>query len=137
MKTIIDELKDEHSQLAEILREVKKFGIANPKGKEALIKAKNTLLNHLRKEDLKLYPLLRSHAKENPALDDLLNTFAKDMETVSTVAFDFFKKYEHADTSMEFARDFGTLYAALGNRIRKEESILYEEYNNIINSVSA
>ena len=62
MKTIIDELKDEHSQLAEILREVKKFGIANPKGKEALIKAKNTLLNHLRKEDLKLYPLLRSHA---------------------------------------------------------------------------
>jgi len=41
MKTIIGEPKTEHSWLAEILRDVKKFGIA--KGKEYLLKAKNIL----------------------------------------------------------------------------------------------
>ena len=132
MKTIIEELKDEHSVLVETLQAVKRFGISTPKGKEYLINAKNTLLGHLRKEDDKLYPILRNQAKEDEALNDLLNDFARDMETVSVLALSFFNKYEHSETNMEFAKDFGILYAALGNRIRKEESILYEAYNKIM-----
>lgn len=132
MKTIIDELKDEHSVLVETLQAVKRFGISTAKGKEYLINAKNALLSHLRKEDDKLYPILRIRAKEDEALNDLLNIFARDMETVSVLALSFFNKYEYSETNMEFAKDFGILYAALGNRIRKEESILYEEYNKIM-----
>lgn len=132
MKNLTDELKEEHSLLVNTLQDVKKFGISTLKGREYLAKAKNLLLGHLKKEDEKLYPMLREQAKENDSLNDLLSIFARDMESVSILALNFFKKYEHAEASMEFARDFGILYAALGNRIRKEESTLYEEYNNLM-----
>ncbi|MCB1192305.1 MAG: hemerythrin domain-containing protein [Leptospiraceae bacterium] len=128
---LIEELKKEHSILVQVLQDVKKQGIGSSSGKENLLKAKTTLLSHLKKEDDKLYPKLKEKAKTDANLQNILSTFAKDMEGVSKTALDFFTKYEMSDSEMEFAKDFGALYAALGNRIRKEENVLYAEYSKI------
>lgn len=133
MNNLIGELKNEHSILLDMLKGVKSIGISQKEGKDKLMKAKNTLLGHLKKEDERLYPVLRANAVKNPDLNSVLTTFAKDMDVVSSEVIGFFKKYEQGGDAFEFAKDFGRINVLLSTRIRKEETILYEEYVKILN----
>jgi hypothetical protein len=96
-----------------------------------LLAAKEGLLAHLKKEDEKLYPALREAAENTPSLKQTMDMFAKDMEAISKSAIDFFAKYAKGGTSSEFANDFGRLTGILGMRIRKEEKIIYAEYEKL------
>lgn len=60
-----------------------------------------------------------------------LDLFAREMETISKEALHFLDKYLSGGSGLEFARDFGRLYMNLSQRIGKEESILYPEYDKL------
>lgn len=128
MSALVNQLKNEHSALVSILKEAKDLGITTSAGQEKLMSAKAALLGHLQKEDEQLYPKLKERAVVDAGLRTILTTFAKDMEGISTAALEFFKKYENGGETVAFASDFGNLYAALGSRIRKEETLLYAEF---------
>ena len=131
MSALIDEFKKDHSEIIDTLKEIKELGVLSEEGQAKLISAKESLLEHLRKEDELLYPVLKKEAEHNEKLKELLDVFAKDMENVSRVVMDFFDKYSEDVIDSAVTDEFEHLFAAFRNRIRHEEDILYEEYEKI------
>jgi hypothetical protein len=131
MSVLIEEFKKEHSEIIAILKEVKKLGIHSEEGRSRLMSAKEYLLEHLRKENEQLYPVLRKKAEHNGILKDELDMFAMDPEYVSRVVLEFFDKYFGGVTDEDFQINFESLIAALNARIRNEEESLYQEYEEI------
>ena len=133
MAKLIDELKKENTAIVNTLDAVKTLGINSKEGKEKLLAAKTTFLEHLKKEDKKLYPILRKAAKNDDELKIKLDEFGKDMDKVSKIALYFFNRYSHGSSGFEFRLDFERLYESLKVRILNEESVLYKEYEKYVN----
>lgn len=131
MTRLIQELKDDHIHLLSILKLAKINGFATLETRELLRSARTTLLDHLRKEDVELYPALRTAAAKNPAIKETLDTFAKDMAETSKVAIGFFKKWDQGESDHDLSKEFGLLQAKLVSRIRREEELLYPLYEQI------
>ncbi len=131
MSQLVEELKNEHTVIAETLKKVKILGVTSEEGRKTLIAAKGGLLAHLKKEDEQLYPILNKAAESDPNLKRTLDWFAKDMNEISKAALDFIDKYSTASSGMEFAKDFGRLSATLSTRIRKEENLIYVKYDEL------
>ena len=131
MTGLIQELKEHHIHLLSILQLAKVNGFATLETQELLRSARTTLLDHLHKEDLELYPVLHTAAKKSPAIKETLDTFAKDMAETSKVAIGFFKKWDQGGTDHDLSKEFGLLQAKLVSRIRREEELLYPLYEQI------
>lgn len=124
-------LKEHHIRLLSILQLAKINGFAAPETKELLRSVRTTLLDHLRKEDIELYPALHTAAIKDPAIKETLDIFAKDMAETSDVAISFFKKLDQGETDHDLSKEFGLLQAKLVSRIRREEELLYPLYEQI------
>jgi hypothetical protein len=131
MSALIEELKGEHAEIVAMLNEVKELGILSKEGQAKLMSAKKCLLEHLKKEDEQLYPVLRKEAEHNKNLKKEVDMFAMDPEYVSRVVSEFFDKYSGGEIDENFSINFESLTAALNARIRNEEDALYEEYEEI------
>ena len=131
MTVLIEEFKREHSEILAILNEVEGLGILTHKGQAKHMTVKAILLEHLKKEDVKFYPVLYKVAEDNERLKNTVDLFAMDMENVSSVVQRFFDKYSEGVFDEEFPTEFESLFAALSVRIRNEEDALYEEYEGI------
>ncbi len=131
MSKLVDELKKEHSVIAETLNNAKNLGITSEEGQKTLLAAKSGLLAHLKKEDEQLYSVLKNASESDANLKVTLNTFAKDMDEISKVALEFFDKYSTGGSGLEFAKDFGELFAIISKRIRREESIIFQKYDEL------
>lgn len=131
MSKLTDELRAQHKEIANNLNKVRELGIGSKEGQQLLLSVKGSLLAHLQKEDKELYPVLRKQAETDNSLRKTMEIFAKDMESISKAALDFFAKYAAGGSGIEFSRDFGRLYVVLGARIAKEEDILYKAYDKL------
>ncbi len=131
MSVLIEELKEEHSEIVATLNEVKELGIRSKEGQAKLMSAKVSLLAHIEKEEEQFYPVLRKEAEINKQLESILDLLAVGMMDASRVALEFFDKYSRGVSGKEFPKEFETLFVALGKRIRNEEDILYEEYDMV------
>ncbi|MES0490018.1 MAG: hemerythrin domain-containing protein [Leptospirales bacterium] len=129
MSTLINELKKDHERIYTEISDAKKLGISTEAGKKLLLSIKTDLINHLKKEDELLYPKLKELAQSDEGIKKTLDTFAKDMEGITTSAMEFFDKYTHQSSDIEFFKDIGRFLAALTDRIRKEENTLYRIYD--------
>ncbi len=69
MSALIDEFKKDHSEIIDTLKEIKELGVLSEEGQAKLISAKESLLEHLRKEDELLYPVLKKEAEHNEKLN--------------------------------------------------------------------
>ena len=128
MSALIEEFKREHSEILAILNEIEGLDILSKEGQVKLMSVKTSLLEHLKKEDVKLYPALYKVVEHNNSLKNVLDLFAMDMENVSRVALEFFDKYSRGVLGKEPKGEFERLIVALRNRIKNEEDILYDEY---------
>ena len=131
MTGLIQELKEHHIHLLSILKLAKINGFATLETRELLRSARMTLLDHLRKEDLELYPVLHTAAMNNPAIKETLDTFAKDMAETLKVAHGFFKKWDQGGTDHDLSKEFGLLQAKLISLIRREEELIFPLYEQI------
>lgn len=95
-ENLIDELKEEHKILLNMLNEVKRLKIISPEGLSKLNQSKETLLKHLQKEDNELYPVLKGKSQTNEAIQKVLTEFGDDMDAISSAALEFFEKYSKA-----------------------------------------
>ncbi|MBI5180191.1 MAG: hemerythrin domain-containing protein [Nitrospirae bacterium] len=133
MALLLNELKKEHSVIVNMLNKITELGIGSKDRQDILFSAKTGLLAHVKKEDANLYPALKKAAEKDESLRMMLDMFANDMNTISMAAFGFFDKYSQGNSGLEldFAVDLGRLLGLLELRIRKEENILYPEYEKI------
>lgn len=131
MSKLVDELKKEHEVIVNVLSKVNRLGISTKEGQSELINAKKGLLEHLKKEDDLLYPVLHKEAENDESLQRTLKFFATEMEKITVFVLDFFSKYEKGGSGLEFSKDYGRLFSSLQSRINKEESMLYKAYNKI------
>ena len=131
MSALIEEFKNEHSEIVDALQEVKELGILTKEGQAKLMSVKAALLEHLKEEDEKFYPVLRKEAEKNKKLKEELDIFAKDFESVSKVVLEFFDRFDKGVLGSRLLWDFETLIMVLRNRIMNEEIFLYGEYENL------
>ncbi len=68
MSPLIEEFKREHSGILDTLKEVRELGINTKKGRAKLMSVKESLLEHLKKEDEKFYPVLWQEAEQSKQL---------------------------------------------------------------------
>ncbi len=137
MSALIEELRREHSEILAILSEVEGLDILSKEGQVKLMSVKTSLLEHLKKEDVKFYPVLYKVVEHNNSLKNILYLFAIDMENVSRVALEFFDKYSRGVLGKELQEEFEILIVALRNRIKNEEEILYLEYERMNKPISS
>lgn len=131
MSVLVEKLKRDHVVIVDILNQVKGMGISSREGLGKLLSVRTALLAHLKAEDEQLYPALKKEAETSDPLKRTLDLFAREMDTISKEALSFLDKYISGGSGLEFARDFGRLCANLTQRVRKEESILYPEYDKL------
>jgi hypothetical protein len=110
MSTLIQELKNEHAEILEVLGQVKALGISSQAGQERLLAARDLLLAHMRKEDERYYPGLRKAAESDRELTVLMKFFIADMEAVSAKAMRLFDRYARGGDEAEFAGEIKLLY---------------------------
>ncbi len=131
MFNLIEELKQEHAVMFENLNKVRSLGIGSKEAQNMLFNVKRGFIAHLKKEDDQLYPALKKAAESDIDLKQTLDIFAKDMGEISKNVLGFFKKYSGGGSGLEFARDFGKLYATLFQRMSKERNIIYAKYDEL------
>ena len=132
MSRLVQELKNDHASIVDMLTIVSQLGVMTEAGQQKLMAAKTALMAHLKREDDELYPALRQSAEGDPRLKKTLDLFAAEMDQVSQTALAFFEKYSNGSSGGDFAKDFGQLKGALGIRIRREETILYDKYDQLV-----
>ena len=128
MSNLIEQLKIEHMELVESLKEAHKLGIVNEEGRKKLMSMKEKLLSHMKKEDDELYPSLNRAADKDENFRVALDYFTANMHEISVKALSFFEKYASGGNKMEFIRDYKDLLTVLTERIDKEETILFGEF---------
>ncbi|MFV1975840.1 MAG: hemerythrin domain-containing protein [Candidatus Scalindua sp.] len=131
MSALIEEFKKEHSEIIEALKEVEELGILTKEGQAKLMSVKAALLEHLKEEDEKFYPILRKEAEQNKKLKEELDIFAKDLENVSKVVLEFFDRFDKGVLGTRLLWDFETLIIVLRNRIMNEEIFLYGYFEKV------
>lgn len=134
MARLIEELKQEHVAIEALLSRVRDPKINTKDARLILVEAQSGLLLHLKKEDALLYPVLHKAALKDATLSRTVELYAKDMEEITSNAVTFFDKYSSEDTviDVEFATALGTLIATVSQRMRKEESTLYQLYEKMM-----
>ena len=133
MARLIDELKQDHAAIESMLTKAKDSSISHKEAHKILLAAQTSLLAHLKKEDLQLYPVLNRAAASDANLKRTVDFYAKDMDEITGNAVEFFKKYAAADSpiDIEFAKAFGKLFSTISRRQRNEENSLYKEYEKL------
>ncbi len=131
MSTLIEGFKREHSVIIDALKDARELGFLTKKGQSKLLSVKANLLEHIKEEDEKFYPVLWKEAERNKKLKEGLGVFAKDWGNVSSIAFGVLDRYEKGVLCERHLLDFATLYTVLHNRMKNEEDFLYGEYEKI------
>ena len=131
MSNLIEELKNEHKIILDILGQVKTLGISSVSGQEKLLSAIDLLIGHMKKEDDNYYPELKRAAENNKDLMIMVDYFIKDMENVSKKAMSIFDKYSQGGDEADFAGDITLLYMTLKDRIRIEEKTLFAKFSQL------
>jgi hypothetical protein len=131
---LVDSLKSDHQDLLTLYGEIKAdFDNKNyPSVSEKLEKFKGDLQGHLLTKNVRLYIYLDRSLASDPTNSELIRGFRREMDEIAKVAMGFINKYSaigvDEDLANHFGEDFATIGKVLGERIQKEESILYPLY---------
>ena len=128
----INFLKSQHKAIITTVYEIDSQEVQTSNLKDSidkLNKITDILFDHLEKEDKQLYPTLMS----NKDTQTLARKYFYDMERLSCIALDFFKRYCVNKEGLKiFIEDFTSAYSTfkglLTVRIKREETELYPAY---------
>lgn len=122
---LVTTIKMEHEALKEQVTLIKSKGIVTPAAFTELQRLKELLQAHIEQEDRLIYPLLDQLAEHDGNLQALLTRFRAEMGEITAAAEVFFGSYTECTHTLEYAKDVGSLFSRLVNRIITEEEVLY------------
>jgi iron-sulfur cluster repair protein YtfE (RIC family) len=124
-ETLIEVVKTEHEALKQQVALVKSKGVMTPAGFAELIRLKELLQVHIEHEDRLMYPRLEQAAEQDRGLKALVTRFRDEMDEITVAAEKFFRCYAEPVPSLEYAKEVGSLFSMLTNRIITEEKVLF------------
>lgn len=126
MEPLLTELKAEHERISSHLRTVYNLGPSSPQARKELRAVRTLVLTHLHREKELVFPALRRAYEHDAIHKQLLDSFALEEGVLAELLLDFFSKYDSAEvSSIQFARDYGTLWASISSRMRREENRVF------------
>ena len=128
LSELIEDFKNEHSEIIAELKELEELGIHTKKGYDKLMCLIAYLLKHIRKEDEYLYPVLRKASEHNKKLQEILSLYVNGLGNMYVETLDFIVKYSKGAKDSNFQREYERLLEALIKRIEYEENILFIDY---------
>ncbi|MAT35599.1 MAG: hypothetical protein CMK06_10770 [Ponticaulis sp.] len=113
-------LHDEHRIILNLLKDLRRVGPSSPEGHNTLMKARTLIVEHLRKEDEQLYPVLR----ESEITADIAQTFADEMAPLASRFLAFFERYDTSPDCPDFAPDLAAFWqpSSAGSHARNASS---------------
>lgn len=130
--------RTQHAELAEIVTGIERLLTPDQVAAQAghIRSMFSTLIGklniHLSMEDNSLYPVLNAHADAN--LRAVAQKFTKEMATIKPAVHDFSRKWSEAAIKGDPAAFIGEskkLFAALADRIKRENNELYALYDKL------
>jgi len=128
--TLIRELTQEHARILNSLMAMDELGIGTQEGLTALRRARQELISHMNKEEMLIYEPLRTKSASNQALRRTVQIFTQDIPSLTREVLGFFEKYEAGEADSAYADNYSAMIAQLKTRIRREETILFKEYQS-------
>ena len=132
MSIFILNLKNEHMEILKILKKVQSLNIHSDEGRKKMMSARDLLMAHLKKEDKKLYPVLKKEASNNKHLKYKLAQFIENIDEITKKIIHFFDVYSADITLPRLTIDYENLLVILAERIESEEKLLYPEYEKLL-----
>ena len=134
MTPLIAELKQDHQAIFRLFEEIDDLGIESQAGRSKLMAAKDLFKSHLDKEDMQVHAVLADAEKTNPDLREIMHLMHFNLKDVSQFVAEFFEKYATGSDQKEFTDDFELIQVLLKNRIRREERVLFREFEKVIHA---
>jgi len=131
---LIGNLKEDHQSMLEIFTAI---GAALDTGELQTVQTRlnqfrAALMDHLLKENVRLYVYLEHFLETDAVSHELMRGFRHEMDGIGRVVVEFLGKYKdiglHAELAEPFRTDLVAIGEALVSRIRREEEILYPMY---------
>jgi regulator of sigma D len=132
--TLIDSLKDDHSDLIEMYSEIAHIMAAGHYDAipEALTSFKTKLDVHLLTENLRFYCYLEQNLTGHAAELELMKSFRREMSNIARSVVGFVRKWQFTVITKankdSFLDEYAQIGAALTQRIEREENTLYTLY---------
>ncbi len=137
---MIEEFKKEHSVIIDTLNKIEKLDICSKEGLDTALSVQKKILTHIKKEDEKLYPVLRRAAKSNRKLEETFYSYQinrgtwelidRNMGAISDSAFHFFDNYS-MKAGNQLTMEIEWLIETLTWRIQREEIFIFTMYENL------
>lgn len=131
---LIEHLMSDHQQLLGVFTAIAEAGKAGrlDEAQKQLENFRSLIMDHLLKENVRLYIYLEHLLAEDPVAHELMHGFRREMDGIGKVVVGFLGKYKelasHPEMASDFNRDLAGIGQALVARIRREEETLYPMY---------
>lgn len=132
MTPLIRSLRNDHRVIVSILTKSKDPSLAMKERTAFLLTAKTLLFEHIKKEDAELYPTLREASTAENNAKEMADEFVFGMETLGKIVTDFFEQNSEDLSDLQRNPDYSKIMKLLEIRIKKEESTLYNLYDQIV-----
>ncbi len=134
MHDLLRRLSTEHAELQQALAGIRPRQFRTEEGRDRLERVRNLFRSHVHTEEEQLYPPLERAARTDARLAGQLQRLTDDLRIVTSLAEDFFSKYEQGEPRLvEFATDHGALLTILRIRLKREEETVFPLFDRIMN----
>lgn len=103
-----------------MLEEVRCIGLTSAQAQKKFYEARDMCLSLYEDERRMMHPMVLECAQNDQFLTQTINFFISEVEQCFRVIENFFHKYPTAAGGLDFAQDFGAVYAAMQQRSRLE-----------------
>jgi len=131
---LLRRLSTEHAELQQALAGIRPRQFRTDEGRNRLERVRNLFRSHVHTESEQLYPPIEQAARADTRLAGQLQRLTDDLRIVTSLAEDFFAKYEQGEPRLvEFATDHGALLTILRIRLKREEESVFPLFDRIMN----
>ena len=131
MDRTIQAFRKQNAAVIKILERVRSLGFTTIEAQTLFMDSKEKLLAHFAEEERVLHPMVIEAAKDDYYLSKTVAFFLSEIDRSSETIDNFFCKYRNGGTGLEYAEEFGVLFAALLQRTRLEEHAICNIYEEI------
>lgn len=111
-------------ELEAMVESIRHAGFKTRDGCEILLENKKAILGHFLRLNRDFAKALTRAAEEHPGLQQTVRFFVADAQNVSKEVNDFFLKYPFQISSLQFASDYGKVFAVLLHSVHKHNAVV-------------